>query len=723
MTSSTQIGSVKTAPPLGKIVRPEFSKHTIIVRSERGPNLPKPGLNNLIKELELSGFKDSSGVFTLSEEKAREKLSRYQMVEPRLYITVLLSTAVLNGATRFHLEQEMNKTEVLFDGGTFSREELENLWNQLISPTSPVLHELAVALNGARRIKGAKITFLSGECRIHVRGEEFELGRAEESETGLHRFCLTEPYKPRRLARWFYPGLQEARYLSSAATLAPLNLLVNSKNLSEAVKVGHLSPTLLAWLHLKGSKEKPEVIPPESSWSPHCVKTEQDGESTGLEAVLALDDAWTARENGLLIVNNGLTFQRSDAVLEVPFAHGVVWTELKKNASQTDLVEDADYLQLIGKLSRAAEDLVLHRLDSERRIPAEALPAWLSYAPKLGESLRRRGLAEEAFRVELWVKEHRYLSELKNKKHWRNLLQQLAHTEKAEQRHRVAERLKRAVTQAAEDALADRRLPDLHIHLSNLEELGRQEGWTLDWPPRCRFLCGLLSGIREVEIPPPKFSGLRVKRFLGRYVAALSLTEDPLIRTEILVAQGRFSDAEPYLQEILQRDRSLHASSTLSDLFAYSSHKWPSSLVRETLKHRETAIEGQSYKHFTWRGFLFHDLLQCARGQVSFPTWIRLRATASLSEPLTQPAAQEVEKRLLKAENEILQSGPMGVVVNSVLLQAERKIPIGHPFLEAVYLRCARLLRKRGDWAGADQLLARKALLEELDEAFDEKQA
>ena len=109
-------------------------------------------LEHLLDQLKHEGTFDSSGRFTLNMAQALEKMNRFRLAEPHLYVLNLVSAAVASGAT--FLRISVGPTDMLLehDGRPYSHDELSQLFSSMADGASDEMRcaELAIGLHGAR---------------------------------------------------------------------------------------------------------------------------------------------------------------------------------------------------------------------------------------------------------------------------------------------------------------------------------------------------------------------------------------------------------------------------------------------------------------------------------------------------------------------------------------------------------------------------------------------
>ncbi len=137
-------------------------------------------LGRLIGELRADGELDSVGEFTLDRDRAREKMRRFQLTDPRSYVLELVQAAVLAGASEAHFEIDADDMRMSFDGRPFTAEDFEQLYNSMFTRRSSLaLRQLALGLNSAMA-QGPKVLRVeSGTARMEMRPGGDEITTAE----------------------------------------------------------------------------------------------------------------------------------------------------------------------------------------------------------------------------------------------------------------------------------------------------------------------------------------------------------------------------------------------------------------------------------------------------------------------------------------------------------------------------------------------------------------
>jgi hypothetical protein len=694
------------------------------LRKEMIDPLQNRGLNDLIEELQTSGATDSSGVFTISSEKAREKLSQFALPDPRFYVLNLIASAVAAGATNIEIRVTAERLLFDYDGEPLNPSDLAALWNQLLNPQRASLHELAVAMNAARSLGPVELSLESWNgdqgCRLDVEGDTLKVQPLHHSSWERacdgHRITVREGAR-KKTARWFF-GIPERGILRANSHLGPAKVVLDGRELSRSVSAGQ-SPRSAAWLHLVDGPARLRANPPEPSWAPACMVVGPTASAARYEAVLALGPAEVCEKEGLMIVCNGIAFSRPASWLGCSFACGVVFTgELRKNLSHTDLAEDEAYQELLNQLRWNVESLIVSRLEHPHPLPAELASIMLLFAPILAQRLRARELPEAAQVVDRWVKEAEFVQNTFNLSLWQALCAELLELGDSPSGQALQQRLERALRETGEGLFETGQTLKSVQCWERLVELGElsQSPWLAREAENLavlRALCGVK--IEPSDCPSPERRAAML-RLLGRPGDALQYCSCPQSRAESLLALGQIDEAETLLREILLTEPSVLAAETLSDLLAFGMPREPLRR-KEGFQWREHALGLRAAEHPAFDGFLREDVAQLARATLPFYKFLHYRLQASSAQIAASMA--EVAKAMEEGR-QLLHRKSLGTLrLKSALLTAETKFTPNHPFLDVARGRAAHILRASGEWLEADDLLARGQLIQSLYTSWD----
>jgi tetratricopeptide (TPR) repeat protein len=694
------------------------------LRQRKGQNLQNEGLNMLLAELTRSGQADSTGIFTISLDKARDKLSKFQLPEPRMYVLNILASAVCGGATLVEVSIDRSALEFRFNGLSLGEFDLLGLTNQLLSPTEMRLYELAVAFNAVQSLDLEAVALESWH------GEEGWVLKIEDGRTRvvrtttpfldtsapLNRVLVREKFRTKRVLGNLFGSPLEKTALIRTAAFAPLSTLeVNGQAVGRKVAVGCTSPSSLAWAHLYSNQPKLNVQTPDPNWAQSSLITSPKSSLQGFEAVLALDGPAKAKDHGMILVCNGVAFERPSTILACPFGHGLVSGPFHKNVSHTDLAEDQTYNGVIQWLDEELDKLVVQRLDCELPIPGHLHRPMLEWAQLLVGRLTAAQQLEDAVKIQRWVKEQSFLMNLRNDKLWESLLEELEELGPSPQGHALERRLRTSLTKASRQALESTDLHDCQALCSRTYQLAqlRQASWLESakfQDEAIRVLCGTATDSICGEV---RLDALRLRH---QQQEALALPTSPHTRGQLYLSLGRFEEAEISLREALLQCAKPEILEDLSDSLAFAQ---PGSKQRrmEALELREQAVAMRSQAPFPWGSFLLDDLVALSRGTVSLLSWLSYRIRALASETSSKEVNQ-IDSNLRAAAQKLTRSVAGSVRIKSTVLTAEKTFTVNHPFARASRSRAVHFLRQAGYWVEADDLLARGRLIDLLHQSL-----
>lgn len=306
---------------------------------------------SLIERLRGEGGRlDSRGSFTLDVKKAREKMARFQLTDPRRYILELVQAGVALGADAIHVTTGSD-VEVRFGGAPLPEDGLRRLDDFLLSaPQAPEEYALravamALAALGALQVRRVVVESAGG----------FQLARTAEGEThgtvppGTNRI-LVEGANGWSLVL----ATPEEKLLDEETVWSPVPVRVNGR------------ATLRPALATLGEP----------------LREERDG----VRYLAGVGRAW--EHSAITLVSRGVVVGRRQLALPTPI-QAVVWHDrLGRNASHSDVVEDARYDALLKSLKDLSERL-FERLAADG--PDEAQPLLVlglrQRAPKLSPPL------------------------------------------------------------------------------------------------------------------------------------------------------------------------------------------------------------------------------------------------------------------------------------------------------------------------------------------------
>lgn len=673
------------------------------------------GVEKLLNQLGESGHTDSQGSFTISIEKALEKLAHFQLANPRDYVLHGVASAVAGGASYAHFTVSSSQSELRFDGEAFSAEDLQALFLQVLQPSDPRLEEMGVAVSAAMNLKPQALLLASwnGDEGVALRWSNgsWSLGSFESEESDLphHRLLVVEGLSIRRASEVQFGTTRERSVLTTHARWAPLDLQYNGRQISQALKWNLSSPTFAGWSHLNPGRARLRVQPPEQSLHPHGVVLRLPDSTANIEAVLSIDSQEQSWTNGLWVQSRGLAYRR-DLPTGNPFVSAVVSGVFRSNVSHSDIAEDKYYRDLLERLDARADCLVADRLSHEALLPEPFRSQVLAWAPQLEARLRLRGDDGRAQAVKRWIKEREFISDLRNDRAWKEMHDQLSSLT-GEAKPKEVERLASVLAGSAEESLAAQQLLDCQFLCDRIYRVGQltQPPW-LDTVGRALWLLAALNGAAQTDIPnAPGEIRTTLFRMIGKPADALPHSHSPLGRVEILLALRRFPEALATFEAFEYDDPFLMEG----HLECLKIAGGPEGRARVLPLHIEV-VERRSRGLDSLGGFLLQDLCRTARSHGSIKEfasqWMLAHGNGLPGGPLSTVSTdfESVEKALRKGKKHAL------VDLHTCLLWAEKNMGPASPYLQVTRSRAVSLLRHYDFWEEADVVLTRGRVLEQV---------
>ncbi len=335
---------------------------------------PQTAVDALVAELQADGTAVEQGEFTLERGRAREKMRKFQLAEPRHYVLPLVQAAVLKGASYIDFRMDSNDMWMRFDGRPFTRGDFDTLYNALLRNAQDAdlkaLQELALGANAALALKPRFLRVTSGNdaeaFRLELRPDQEDQiqkspppsappsdrtapsGNELSTTTELHvrdKFGLGVIG---RAVKDLTTELPEESALTTRCMFAPIPIHLDGKRISE----GLAQPATVTSREISG-----------------------DG-VTGLAGLLptTVDTSWVR------LVTHGVLVARHPLEEAPPGCVAIIAGDrLRKNVSQSDIVQDDAYRDALAAVYRAwAEMLLLYGRLSERGDHDWALPHLMS---------------------------------------------------------------------------------------------------------------------------------------------------------------------------------------------------------------------------------------------------------------------------------------------------------------------------------------------------------
>lgn len=164
-------------------ISPDYlSAARALVRS-KGFTMSEPTalrMGSFLKEFVPEGVRAETASFTLESNKAREKLTDFQLQDPQNFFLHLIAGAIAGGAPEVHLYVDSDDIIVSFEGEKLTDYQLKNLFSSLLAGrASSREREIAVAFNAALSLRpsilhldswheggGIRLAFVEGKEKV-----------------------------------------------------------------------------------------------------------------------------------------------------------------------------------------------------------------------------------------------------------------------------------------------------------------------------------------------------------------------------------------------------------------------------------------------------------------------------------------------------------------------------------------------------------------------------
>lgn len=293
-----------------------------------------PVINDLRAELLSVGKVELEATFTLAIDKAREKMEKFQLPDPRYYVLQLMQAIIASGATKVEVEhrQELASYHLIlaFDGPGYTRAELERLYDFIFESgrdrARDRTRELALGIVSAQALNPQEIRLVTGGLTWSREGQKKP--RILEGST-----APSNVFAIRGLG-----GGSEAHILETHCHHCDVEVRLNGKLVSSG-------------------KDLSGAVP----W-PNYRFTRGD-----LRGALGLGYG-ELTQSSLFLLRYGVQFTRRwEPRVQPPVVMICEQPALRKNASQSDVVEDATYLEFVEQLQQVLLDFALEL--TKGRIP------------------------------------------------------------------------------------------------------------------------------------------------------------------------------------------------------------------------------------------------------------------------------------------------------------------------------------------------------------------
>ena len=295
----------------------------------------------------------AQGEFQLDHRKAREKLQRFQLVDPHYYVLEFVKAAHLLDATEISFSITAAHVEVTFDGSPLSQQELSGLFSAAFrereSRREKALRHLAIGVNSAQGLDLKNFSIRVGgasPCEVMLFEDRIEALSPPFEDSPGTVICLK--HRSRGILRLFsslVDLLPETKALRTRALYSDIPVLINGHQIS----IGHSLPE---------SFGKPVVIDKNgvrgviaASWTPARISHPGPREPT------KPGEPDQLRRFTTHIIQNGVVL--SVAARPSPFTgfslEAIVdCPQLQTNLSQSEVVEDDAWQRVESRLYNSA---------------------------------------------------------------------------------------------------------------------------------------------------------------------------------------------------------------------------------------------------------------------------------------------------------------------------------------------------------------------------------
>lgn len=258
---------------------------------------------------------ERKGAFTLAVEKAQEKLKKFQLPDPRYYITQVFQALLAGGADRIDITVDGTLVKIVFNGPGFTRQELEHIGDAV---------------------------FESSKNRERDRMRELALG-----------MLSVQALKPKRVQlvsngfSWTRSGSARPTVSSGpAGQWLEIEHRRSDTNELQILKQNLISPAADVYLNNNVLATK------ESARAASCPWPNYRFEGPGFRGAFGIAYG-DIKASSLLLTRYGVAFsRRTEPRIQPPLIVEMEHFGLRKNASQSDVVEDENYTQMLSQLQK-----------------------------------------------------------------------------------------------------------------------------------------------------------------------------------------------------------------------------------------------------------------------------------------------------------------------------------------------------------------------------------
>lgn len=298
------------------------------------------------------------GYFTLAVEKAQEKLKKFQLPDPRYYVAQLMQAVLASGAKKVTVRAEAGEMELQFDGPGYTQEELEHLGDAVFESGKnrerDRIRELALCLLSIQALHPRQIHLVSNGFRWEKASPKGRVTPTPEKPALGHRFLVQHTRK----------DTNEAATLRQVCQSCQADIFVND--------------TLIC----SGSRATVTSCP----WPNFAFSGPNFRGAFGIAY-------GEIQATSLVLTRYGVVFSRRHEVrIQPPLVVEMEHEGLRKNASQSDVVEDETYSRMLADLQKVQLEFAMEL--AKKRIPSYQAGQVHQYLQELALQTLTRELLE-----------------------------------------------------------------------------------------------------------------------------------------------------------------------------------------------------------------------------------------------------------------------------------------------------------------------------------------
>lgn len=299
-------------------------------------------IRKILEEFRSEGELDSTGYFTLDSKKAREKMKKYQLIDPHYYVLELVQAACAGNATFINVYVDSDDCIVTFDGEPYDRDDFESMYSSLFTSQHDMrlerFRELAIAVNSAMALNPKFIEIVSGDGKksasLNITSPVKEEIKEYESDFDGTRIHIKERLTWDTAKRFFSGFIAK-------------QLPTEGKVLNSQCIYCHIPITLNG-----------EIINPPEKQKLQGVIFDKDIKLDHSRGMVGVPDSPYKLSHLQLMKWGVIINSRSMKLGYLPIIGYIEANRLIKNASQTDIVENEVYKKLMKDLSELAPQLL-----------------------------------------------------------------------------------------------------------------------------------------------------------------------------------------------------------------------------------------------------------------------------------------------------------------------------------------------------------------------------